>query len=272
MILNSTNVFDSNDKEQLSDVVISFSPIIGKPKQHMFKSDCIDLRKFRINKWFGKIGDSLGDSLTERGYFQEDIKNKLSLLEFHNHGIGSTTMINTGEKSICNAVRINALSDNPDFLTVMGGTNETGILTNGTYKIGEISLDNHDDQTYIGAYNLCLSRIYYKYRLSEGYSDVDYSDIVRVATPKEVQIILMTPFYNDNGHDSKIVADATIEVAKLWKLPYVDTFEKAGINKMNADMYFLPGIQDRTHPIRSAYKNKISPLICGVIENLEPIS
>ena len=271
VILNSTNAFNNNSKEQLTDVIVSFTPIIGQPKQKMFSSNCIDTRKFRINKWYGKIGDSLGDSLTERGYFQEDIKNKLSLSEFYNHGIGSTTMINTAASSICNSNRINSLSENPDFLTIMGGTNETGILTNGTYKIGEISLDNHNDQTYVGAYNLCLSRIYYKYRLSEGYEDVDYNDIVRVDTPHELQIILMTPFYNDNGHDSKIVADATIEVAKLWNLPYVDTFRKCGINKYNADMYFLPGTADRTHPIRSAYKNKISPIICSAIENLEPI-
>lgn len=271
IIIGSTNAFDNDSVEYLNDVVVSFKPIVGTPPQKMLSAESIDKRWFRENKWFGKIGDSLGDSLTERGYFQEDIKNKLFLLEFYNHGIGSTTMINTGSSSMCNASRINALSKNPDFLTIMGGTNETGLLMNGTYKVGEISLENHDDQTYVGAYNLCLSRIYYKYRLSDGYEDVDYSDIVRVDNPNELQIILMTPLYNDNGQDSTIVADATIEIAKMWNLPYVDTFRECGINKFNADMYFLPGTADRTHPIRSAYKNKISPVICGKIESLEPI-
>ena len=269
VILNSTNLFDNNSKEQLTDVIVSFTPIIGQPKQKMFRSNCIDTRKFRINKWYGKIGDSLGDSLTERGYFQEYIKNKLSLSEFYNHGIGSTTMINTGEKSICNAVRINALSDNPDFLTIMGGRNELGILQNGSYKVGDIDINNHDDQTFIGAYNLCISRILYRYRLSEGYEDVDYSDIVRVDTKKDFPIIILSAFY-DGEKDATLIANASLEVAKLWGIYCVDVFRNSGMNKFNANNYFID--KDRTHPTRIGYKDKIAPLICSAIENLEPIN
>ena len=269
VILNSTNLFDNNSKEQLTDVIVSFTPIIGQPKQKMFSSNCIDTRKFRINKWYGKIGDSLGDSLTERGYFQEYIKNKLSLSEFYNHGIGSTTMINTSPLSICNASRINALSSNPDFLTIMGGRNELGILQNGNYKVGDIDINNHDDQTFIGAYNLCISRILYKYRLSEGYEDVDYSDIVRVDTKKDFPIIILSAFYDDEK-DATIIANASIEVAKLWGIYCVDVFRNSGMNKFNANNYFTD--RDRTHPTKIGYKDKIAPLICSAIENLEPIN
>lgn len=268
VILNSTNLFDNNSKEQLTDVIVSFTPIIGQPKQKMFSSNCIDNRMFRLNKWYGKIGDSLGDSLTERGYFQEYIKNKLSLLEFYNHGIGSTTMINTSTSSICNANRINVLSDNLDFLTIMGGRNELGLLHNGSRKIGDIDINNHDDQTFIGAYNLCISRILYRYRLSEGYKDVDYSDIVRVDNKKDFPIIILSGFYDDEK-DASIIANASIEVAKLWGLYCVDVFRMSGINKFNADNYFTD--EDRTHPIRTGYRDKIAPLICSAIENLEPI-
>ena len=268
VILNSTNSFDNNSKEQLTGVIVSFNPIIGQPKQKMFSSNCIDTRKFRINKWYGKIGDSLGDSLTERGYFQEYIKNKLSLSEFYNHGIGSTTMINTSPLSICNASRINALSSNPDFLTIMGGRNELGLLQNGKYKVGDIDINNHDDQTFIGAYNLCISRILYKYRLSEGYEDVDYSDIVRVDTKKDFPIIILSAFYDDEK-DATIIANASKEVAKLWGIYCVDIFSSCGMNKFNANNYFTDG--DKTHPTRIGYKDKIAPLICSAIENLEPI-
>ena len=269
VILNSTNSFDNNSKEQLTDVIVSFNPIIGQPKQKMFSSNCIDTRKFRINKWYGKIGDSLGDSLTERGYFQEYIKNKLSLSEFYNHGIGSTTMINTSPLSICNASRINALSSNPDFLTIMGGRNELGLLQNESYKVGDIDINNHDDQTFIGAYNLCISRILYKYRLSEGYEDVDYSDIVRVDTKKDFPIIILSAFYDDEK-DATIIANASKEVAKLWGIYCVDIFSSCGMNKFNANNYFTDG--DKTHPTRIGYKDKIAPLICSAIENLEPIN
>ena len=268
LILNSTNSFDNNSKEQLTDVIVSFNPIIGQPKQKMFSSSCIDTRKFRINKWYGKIGDSLGDSLTERGYFQEYIKNKLSLSEFYNHGIGSTTMINTSPLSICNASRINALSSNPDFLTIMGGRNELGLLQNESYKVGDIDINNHDDQTFIGAYNLCISRILYKYRLSEGYEDVDYSDIVRVDIKKDFPIIILSAFYDDEK-DATIIANASIEVAKLWSIYCVDVFRNSGMNKFNVNNYFTD--EDKTHPTRIGYKDKIAPLICSAIENLEPI-
>lgn len=253
IIIGSTNNYDSRNKEQLKDVVVSFKEPIGTPKQKMINEDFIDERKFIKNGWYGQVCDSLGDSLTEFGYFQKDIENKLGLLKFDNHGVGGSTMLGTKKSSMNNDARINLLNPDAKLITIMAGTNDYAAIFNAkTNDIGEISIDNTDISTFVGAYNVAIKKIYDKYN-------------------NDVQIIIMTSLFNMQHNESDFIKiiDATIEIAKMWNIKYIDLHRECGLNVYNSSKWWSE--DDKVHPTKECYTKKISPLICANIKNIEPI-
>lgn len=252
-IISSTNNYPSRDKAQLNNVVLSFKPNINNPKHKLINEEFIDTRKFIKNGWFGSIFDSLGDSLTEAGSFQADIKNKLGLYAFENHGIGGSTMLGNGSKAMWQDERINVLNKNAKLVTIMAGTNDYGAIFNSkTNTIGELSLSNTDVTTYVGAYNTCIKKIFDRYN-------------------NDVQILIMTPLFNPSYPVDNFIqiVDACIGIAKMWNLKYIDLYRECGLNNYNANAWWTN--EDRIHPKRITYTKKISPVICGEIRTLEPI-
>ena len=131
--------------------------------------------------------------------------------------------------------RINALPLDADVLTIMGGTNDSA----SSVDLGDLSITNHDTNTFVGAYNVLISKVLYKfYNLSSGkYSDIDYSGLTKSDTFKDIVIYIMTPPFNANtqysGENSarlKAIADATKDVAKMWGIPCIDIYYNSGIN------------------------------------------
>lgn len=91
----------------------------------------------------------------------------------YNHGIGGTRISGNDSNAMWQDSRINALNDDIDCLLIMGGTNDgaQGVT------IGDMSRDNVNTDTFVGAYNVLLSKVFYKYyRLGSGYSGI-HTDI-----------------------------------------------------------------------------------------------
>ena len=144
-------------------------------------------------------------------------------------------------------VRINALSDDADFITVLGGQND------GNVEIGEISKSNMDTNTYIGALNVIIDKIYKKYN-------------------GKIQIILCTPFYvpseGDNGERFVKLDKAVKEIGQLHGLPVADFGGMSGANKYVKDIYWG---SDKTHPIEDFYRDKITPILVDTLNKVQPI-
>ena len=203
-----------------------------------------------INFWEGKIGDSLGDSLTEARFFQLHTANFLNLKKFYCHGIGgsklSGTDVDSSRPSMWQDSRINALSSDADFITILGGQND------GDVTIGDVSFDNTDTNTYVGALNVIISKIYAKYN----------GDII---------IILCTPFYTPdwgNNMHIKNMAAAVRKVAELWGLPVADFGGLSGANPSTSDVYWG---SDKIHPIEKFYKERLTPILVDTLNKIKPI-
>ena len=127
----------------------------------------------------------------------------------------------------------------------MGGTNDAA---SGSVAIGDAVLTNHDTDTFIGAYNLIISKIQYKFMKVDGYdSDVDYSGITQVDAAKDIEIVLYTPIYSssaqyqNNGKLEQIV-DACKSVADMWNIHVIDCYHNPQFNIVTASVYYQDGV------------------------------
>ena len=226
-----------------------------------------------INNWYkNKKLTTLGDSITEQNLWQDFLKQELLFASIVNKGISDTQISGTITNAMWQNNRINALPLDTDVLTIMGGTNDSASSVN----IGDISITNHDTDTFVGAYNVLISKVLYKfYNLSSGkYSDVSYSGLIKSATFKDIVIYIMTPPFNANtqysGENSarlKAIADATKEVAKMWGIPCIDIYYNSGINTENVNAL----LQDGIYPNNLGAK-KIASVVVNEMKSHAPIN
>ena len=210
-----------------------------------------ELDNTSLNFWYGKNGDSLGDSITANGSFQKYVKRYFNLAKFSNHGIGGSRLsgndVSNDKPSMWNDVRINALDNDADFITVMGGTND------GNATIGDLTLSNKDTNTYAGALNVIIEKIYNKYN-------------------GNIKIYIMTPTYIVGAEDSMRLynqANACKEIARLNGCEFIDLVGKSGMNKYNKDLCFAS--DDGIHPLEVAHRDFIVPVMVIVMRNSQKI-
>ena len=191
-----------------------------------------------VQPMFDKIIDTLGDSITEQMKWQKYIADNLHTGTIFNHGIGGTRISGDNANAMWQDVRINALDNNIDCLLIMGGTNDSA--QNAT--VGELSRENTDTNTFIGAYNVLLSKIFYKYyHLGSGFSGVIQTEKIN-----PIQIMIATPIYcnhSDYGNMDNI-ATAVRGISDMWGIPVADQHCKSGINSVTSSIY----LADDIHP------------------------
>jgi len=221
-----------------------------------------------VNWWENKIGDSLGDSLTGQGFFQTWVQRYFGLAKFYNHGISGTKMsgdANESGDSMWMDSRINALNSDADFITILGGQNDTDVV------IGDLTLENHDTNTFAGAFNVIISKLYYKYlSLDNGYyTDIDYSGINKIEKPHNIIIVPCTPFFVPNTTPKlEEKANAIRTLSRLWSFNVADFKAKSQSNMNLKKVYWGT---DLTHPLEVFYKERISPILISTLEELKPI-
>lgn len=237
-------------------------------------SDDIDLLNEDLyDNWYkGKKLTTFGDSITEQNLWQSFVKDKMPFASIVNKGIGGTRISGNINNAMWQNNRINALPVDTDVLTIMGGTNDSASSVN----IGDISITNHNTNTFVGAYNVLISKLLYKfYNLSIGkYSDINYSGLIKSATFKDIVIYIMTPPFNANtqysGENSarlKAIADATKDVAKMWGIPCIDIYYNSGINTENVNAL----LQDGINPNNLGAK-KIASVVVNEMKSHAPIN
>lgn len=221
----------------------------------------------QIKTWYAdKIIDCLGDSITETGLYQRYVLTALRCKAVANHGIGGTRISGSSSTAMWQDVRINALDNNADVIFVLGGTNDRS-----NYVAGEVSKDNFDTNTFVGAYNTLLFKIYYKYGMITNVPSDKVSivaGVVKSDTAKDIVIVLGTPPYNDVDEKVIAIGELVKKVSDLWGLPCADILNNSGINKINADYFFTDS--DRIHPLEKG-RERIARVIVGTLKENEPI-
>lgn len=246
--------WDKRRSSILGKLFFSTEPIRFKSADKQLDESYIpELNTGRLNNWwYLKSGDSLGDSLTGQGFFQSWTKRYFGLNSFANHGVGGSKLsgadVDSTRPSMWKDERINALSTTADFITVLGGQND------GNVAIGDISKSNYDTDTYVGALNTIIDKIY------------DHCK-------QGVIIILCTPFYvpaeGDDGIRFNTLGNAVREIGKIRGIPVADFGGLSTAEKKTADLYW--DSSDRTHPLENFYRDKIAPILISTMESIKPI-
>ena len=231
--------------------------------EYGFLSPSIKLANTSDRHFRGKKISALGDSLTafgSGGHYLQFMKNMLGFKEVAQCGIGGTRVSGTGDNCFWQDSRVNTLMIDSDYILIKGGTNDAPYI-----NLDEtVSMDNCDTNTFVGAYNVLLSKIYYKYlKLDTGYyasKGIDYSGVTQVDIPKDIKIYLITPPKSIDGNIEKRQKCAEIvkKIGLMWGIPVVDANGEMQMNPFN----YPSDVSDKVHyPLNFHYN--LAKLIVG---------
>lgn len=189
---------------------------------------------------------TFGDSNTANARWQDFMCNILKCT-YQNCGIGSSSMAGTDEHAMWTDFRVNQISENTNAILIMAGTNDGA----SSRDIGTMSLDNTNTNTFVGAYNTCLQKIYNK-----------------MGSQYPIFLITPIPCFSEAGYPRiKDMANAVKEIGAMWSLPVIDAQNECGINKANwTDLYATDGVH-----IDYAGGKKLASLVAGALKLHEPI-
>ena len=218
----------------------------------------------------GKKCSALGDSLTATGsggHYLQFTKNILGFNKVAQCGIGGTRVSGTGDTCFHQDTRINSLLIDSDYIIIKGGTNDAPQI-DVSKEI--MSIGNYDVTTFVGAYNVMLSKIYYKYlKLDKGYyadNGIDYSGVTQVDIPKDIKIYLITPPKTIDSNISKRhdIAECVRQIGLMWGLPVIDANGEMQMNPFN----YPSDLSDKVHyPLKFHYN--LAKLIVGKMRQTE---
>lgn len=246
--------------------------------------------------WAGKKWASYGDSITQMAGWQDYITDYFGFEEHINCGIGSTTFTKSdlvwyanpdgsynsrygflgvteapkgttehlGYMASEDRIRTQ-LPNDVDLVVIMGGTNDAGVTVSA--PIGDMNYP-FDETTFKGAVAATVVRI------QRHCPDA----LVVLASPlsgrgpetedKDAMTANQTePEYNALGLTTQDYARAIKEVAEALSIPYIDVFEKTGINPFNRNDY----IADIVHPNEKG-KEAIARVMIGALNDMKPVS
>lgn len=234
----------------------------------------------------------LGDSLTAFGSgnaFTIATAKALGFKGYANCGQGGTAVQATSdsaqynkdidisapmaERAMCSDYRINTIPLDTDVLVIWAGTNDADNTSDD-----QVNWENHEVTNFVGAYLVMLSKIYYKFKLSEGFfSNINYTDITRTDTPRDIQIILMTmpqtakmstdvTAYNTMNHKGRQI----IKIGEMCGLNVLDIFATGQLNKMNCTISYDDVEADNTH-FNEREHFVIARNLIGLLRSIEPI-
>ena len=215
LINGTVKVYDVTDNPQLREMLYAYFD--EKDRYGTFQSDkpySIGIRQINT-EYTNKHIATLGDSITEQATWQLYLQQLIGANAIDNNGIGGTRISGTSSYAMWQDGRINDISNDTDTVIVMGGTNDGIALA----TIGNITIDNRDTDTFVGAYNVLISKLYYKFNMSNGfYNDVEYSGLYK-SEKTNVNIVIMTmPHSKDETRDTNFIdyAEAIRKVGNLW--------------------------------------------------------
>ena len=239
----------SSDKHTSEEMMI----IKGDALPSSYKSYCyypLSTDEYPVDfnaTWYkDKCICTLGDSNTANERWQDYMCSKLKCT-YQNCGIGGSSMAGTDEHAMWTDFRINQISDKANAILIMAGTNDGA----SSREVGTMSTDNEDTNTFVGAYNTCIRKIYTK---------------MGVKFP----IFLFTPipcFDNTTYPRVKEIAQAVRDIGAMWSIPVIDAQKECGINVANWQSLYA---SDGVHVDYDGGK-LLASLVVGVLKSHEPI-
>lgn len=191
------------------------------------------------HRWYGAKVNTLGDSLTAPGKWQEKLKDLMGFAEIRNYGVGGTTVTSArGEGESTFRDRVPSMSDDADLIIVFTSINDNG-ASMGDAKSTDVS-------TIGGAGNVLATMLRSKY-------------------PTATIVFTSHPHLHWNDWAGKS-ADMYKKVCELHGIPFCDILRTSNIdgrNEVANKHFFTDGIH-----LTDAGFERIAQTIAGFLKTI----
>ena len=171
------------------------------------------------------------------------------------------TVNNEGVSGACIADVVSSYTDicitvdtidfsNYDYVTIAGGIND---YLYHPSPMGEISINNFNKETFIGAYQYIINKI--------------------LTDNKDIKILIFTPLKSSNnnygtnqnseGYVLKDYINAIKEIAEYYSIPILDLYSIGGFNRLTMSSFTIDGL----HPNNVGYEH-VSNLLISKMNSL----
>lgn len=202
---------------------------------------------FKTKNLYGKVINSLSDSLGN-GFLYLKMLEKFGM-KIGGSQIGGTPISGNVANAFWQDSRINGLNPDSSIIVVQGGTNDWANVTSGS-GFGDIDIDNYDVSTFCGAFNVMISKIYYRFQRLDGfYTNIDYTGVEQVdasTVKNKFMIVIMPPPIHAGNNLARMdginqINETMIKLAKIWGLKVID-LNPIGFNPITAS-----NMEDKVH-------------------------
>lgn len=191
------------------------------------------------HRWYGAKVNTLGDSLTAPGKWQEKLKELMGFSEIRNYGVGGTTVTSArGEGESTFRDRVTLMDDDADLIIVFTSINDNGA------EMGEVG--NTDVSTIAGAGNVLMTMLREKY-------------------PTKTIVFTSHPHLHWNPWAGN-ASDTYKKVCELHGIPFCDILRTSNIDGRNetANAYFFT---DGIHLTEAGFE-RIAQTIAGFLRTI----
>ena len=250
---------------------------------------CGEYRKY-VNTALGLV-EATWSSTVDMGYndFSQGGSRMECESESNQYDSAGTALESNGRFSACGDARVNALPSDCDIICIFMGVNASDQAMEKDTDTSLWTLENSDVTTFIGAYNVCISKIMYHYGMSAYYSNIDYSNVTVVGDETKVpQIIVMAPVHSGETLSDKMDTyqdklqghimwrrKALEYMSNLWGTPYLDTQRCMMANPFTVPLYYryvndTQGYDKIHFNLRGA--KQVADGLIGLLRSVEPIA
>ena len=189
------------------------------------------------SKWKGKKYCCIGDSITDGSNYPRWLAQETGMILIYDNGragtcVGYDDVMGGGEDrphnqaSMCTDVRVNLIPLETEVITILGGCND---WAGQGLTLGNID-SPHEHNTFYGAYQLMLDKIY--------------------ARLPNVEIVLLEIIYRKDeetlataeGKKMNDYRQAVRDIGYKYGLPVLKTYQNCGINNHNQNLYLADGV------------------------------
>lgn len=206
----------------------------------------------------GESWSTLGDSITERGWYQPEVAKILGIQEWENHGVGGTCIAQKNKNdNLAMCFRYKNINPGAGIITIWGGVNDFGydFGSCGGIEIGDNK--SSSTETFIGAMNALFRGVSMNHPLAR------------------IGFIITTPISekrgmnkkNNKGYYLSDYCNVCRELCEKYSIPYLDLQKTSGFNELNIDIMTsnsLCTVSDGLHPSKNGIK-RIAPKISEFI-------
>lgn len=212
--------------------------------------------------WYGKRWATLGDSITAQAKWQPAVNTKLGFI-WSNFGIGGTRLSGPvgSDVAICQDIRINAIPQNMDLITVMAGTNDWA------QSVPLSTVDSIDPMTFNGALNTLLPKLMARFPTKRVILFTTPYGELPARTPEQGWVNTYT---NSVGLTTRDYADAIKKACIRWSVPCVDINQNSGWNNLNI-REFMTDDGGLLHP-NEVGGIRIAEVVTGAFKLIEPMT